>query len=194
MMEVNEKTLLLDVNNVGYEVLAPEDVRTSAQVGDNLSLYIYTHVREDQITLFGFQNKEAKSLFLLLISVSGIGPKTALELLGVSAGKLVSAISTEDFAFLTSCPGIGKKTAERLSLELKDKVAHLQNISTDPQSATNYSHAKILEENFSDIIVALEGLGYDKKYIVPVLSRFREENVGTTLSDEAIVTYCLQHL
>ncbi len=192
-MEVNEKTLLLDVNHVGYEVLAPEDVRTSAHIGEELALYIYTHVREDQITLFGFKNKEAKALFLLLISVSGIGPKTALELLGVSAEKLILAISKEDLAFLTSCPGIGKKTAERLSLELKDKVSHLQTTSLD-SSSTNFSHAKILEENFSDIIVALEGLGYDKKYIVPVLSRFREDNVGTTLSDEAIVTYCLQHL
>lgn len=193
MRECAERTMLLDVQGVGYEVIVPDTVRALFDVGNQLELYIYTHVREDQLSLFGFLTKEAKQLFLLLTSVSGIGPKIGIDLLGVGESALISAIAMQDMAFLTSCPGIGKKTAERLTLELKEKITQVQ-VSAEPTSATGYTSTKMIEENYADILLALEGLGYEKKHVLPVLSQCKEEFAGVNVADEVILTYCLRHL
>lgn len=186
------KSIILDVAGVGYDLHVSPLLAERSTVGQALTCFVHTHVREDQITLFGFNTQEDKQLFLLLLSVSGIGPKTALDLMSVPAQDLMAALASGDLAFLTSCPGIGKKTAERMALELKDKVTHIA-LPTGSLGAPG-THASLVERNFGDIIAALESLGYEKRHIQVVLSRYLEEHSADTESEELIIKYCLQHL
>ena len=115
--------LILDVGGVGFQIYAPRGVLGSiGQVGDNASLHTHLHVREEALTLFGFESPAQRALFELLLGVSGIGPKVALALLSAATpDELQTAIAREDVAMLSRVPGIGKKTASRLVLELKGK-------------------------------------------------------------------------
>jgi holliday junction DNA helicase RuvA len=122
-------TILLDVNGVGYELLAPMGTVARARAGRDsasgnpITLHVHTHVREDALLLYGFATAADKTAFRALISVSNVGPKIALALLSaMPAGELARAVSKKDVARLVAVPGIGKKTAERLALELKDKL------------------------------------------------------------------------
>ena len=120
-------SVIVDVGGVGYEVTIP--LSTFYELDDTgkpVQLRIYTHVREDTLQLFGFKTIRERELFLKIISVSGIGPKLGITLLsGMSADELIAAIRTNDLARLTLIPGIGRKTAERLVIELREKVAVL---------------------------------------------------------------------
>src|ERR671939_760815 len=121
-------SVIVDVGGVGYEVTIP--VTTFYDLGEPPSapvqLQVYTHVREDALQLFGFRTLRERELFTLLISVSGIGPKSAVAMLsGMSADEIVTAIRQSNYARLTSIPGVGRKTAERLVIELRDKMASL---------------------------------------------------------------------
>lgn len=153
LLQKNPQDLLLDVGGVGYRVLVP--VSTFCRLGDQgtqAQLLIHTHVREDQFVLYGFGTATELELFEKLISASGVGPKVALGVLsGIEAEDLVHAIRSNDIARLTRVPGVGKKTAERLILELKDKVAAL---AAGPVSAPAASPAK------TDLLSALANLGY----------------------------------
>ena len=124
LIEKHPDRLLLDVHGVGYEVAVPlSTFYALPDAGADLALRIHTHVREDHIALFGFATRLEQQLFERLIGVSGIGPKLALATLsGIEPAELVRAVRTSDVARLTSIPGIGKKTAERIALELKDKM------------------------------------------------------------------------
>jgi Holliday junction DNA helicase RuvA len=124
LLEKHPDRLLVDVQGVGYEVAVPLSTFYSLpDAGGELSLRIHTHVREDHIALFGFATVLEQQLFERLIGVSGIGPKIALAALsGIEPAALVRAVRTADVARLTGIPGIGKKTAERIALELKDKL------------------------------------------------------------------------
>jgi Holliday junction DNA helicase RuvA len=118
---------VLDVAGVGYEVLSPLGAlgraRAHAAAGGELTFYVHTHVREDALSLFGFATPEDKAAFRTLISISNVGPKMALALLsGMTAEELARAVGSKDLTKLVAVPGIGKKTAERLLLELKDKL------------------------------------------------------------------------
>jgi len=150
--------LALDVQGVGYEVF----IRLSTyynlpNVQDSLTLSIHTHVREDAIQLFGFSTPQEKDAFVLLLSVSGIGPKSALGILSaLPVSDLVSAIQSGDVEKLETVPGIGKKSAGRLVLELKDKLTKLH-------PALVPSDAQLLkgrDEQFDDALSALTNLGY----------------------------------
>src|SRR5262249_8506068 len=131
-------------------------------LGNQVSLRAYTYVREDALQLFGFRTEREKQLFLLLISVSGIGPKLAITVLsGMSADELLQAIRTENLAKLVGIPGVGKKTAERMLVELKDKAAAL----SAPEMETQLSAGAIIsvgEAMREDVISALVNLGYQK--------------------------------
>ena len=118
---------VVDVGGVGYRVAIPlSTFYRIGEAGDEVSLLTHTHVREDTLALFGFLTPGEQALFERLIAVSGVGPKLALSILsGIEAPDLVSALRTSDVARLTRIPGVGKKTAERLVLELKDKVQNL---------------------------------------------------------------------
>lgn len=196
--DVQEKAIILQVGGVGYEVSVTGAARLSCEkaLANNApaQLRIHTHVREDQLTLFGFASLKERELFRLLISVSGIGPKSGLDILTASPEDVVRAIAAEDMAFLTQCPGIGKKTAERLIMDLKDKVKTWEVLLPHAEGGTPRTHTGHLEENYRDVIDALMQLGYDRKYIVPVLSRFTEEQGSSIPTEEEAIRFCLAHL
>ncbi|MBI2092868.1 MAG: Holliday junction branch migration protein RuvA [Deltaproteobacteria bacterium] len=115
--------VIVSAGGVGYHVtLSQISLRSISQNSKDISLYIYTHVREDQLSLFGFTSKEEKAVFLRLLDVSGIGPKMALAILsGLTPNEIVQAVVKEDIARLNAIPGVGKKTSERIIVDLKDR-------------------------------------------------------------------------
>lgn len=143
------------MNGVGYLVNIP--VSTFLELpeeGSTLALFIYTHVREDLLALYGFRTMREKSLFEKLISVSGIGPKVAISFLsGMSSDELIPAIQNQDIAKLSTIPGVGRKTAERVSLELREKIPQLLS------ETAQVSEEKPMRE---DLISALVNLGYQQ--------------------------------
>ena len=120
--------VIIDVNGVGYEVTVPlSTFYEIGEIGSGVQLLIYTHVREDTLALFGFKTRKEKQMFEQLTSVSGIGPKLGIGILsGMSVDDLVPAIRQNNLGRLTTIPGIGKKTAERLVVELRDKVGKIE--------------------------------------------------------------------
>lgn len=154
------ETLIINVGGVGYEVYFSQanHVRLP-DLGDEVFLHIYTVVREDALNLYGFIDREEKDMFCLLMGVSGVGPKLALNILsGISPSAISRAISTEDIARLTQLPGVGKKTAERLCLELKDKVQFVP--ESQALGATEGALDILDDQRFNDALSALINLGY----------------------------------
>ena len=157
--------VIIDVQGVGYEVqLSARTYDGLPPVGEKTFLHIHTSVREDAITLYGFTGGEEKKLFLLLNTVSGIGPKLALGILsGIDAGELCNAISLKDMTRLTSLSGVGKKTAQRLCMELAEKVGAftLEQIQVESDSG----HTPVRTEGFGmqDAASALINLGYPQE-------------------------------
>jgi holliday junction DNA helicase RuvA len=146
---------VVDVNGVGYEVaISVPTFSELPNAGGEVALHIHTHVREDALSLYGFLRPQEKELFERLISVSGIGPKLAITVLsGMQAEKMVAAIRGNDIATLTKIPGIGKKTAERMVLELRDKLE-----SFGVAAAVVSRHSPMEE----DVLSALTNLGYQR--------------------------------
>lgn len=153
VIEVKLNSLTLDVSGVGYELVVAPELAAKTRVGENLNLHTSLVVREDSWTLFGFDNSEAKALFEQLQSVTGIGPKVASALLSVHGpDELRAAIANSDLAALEKVPGIGKKVASRIVLELKDKFGG------------SFSSKSALSGPWrTQIIGALTGLGYSSK-------------------------------
>ena len=151
--------LIVDVGGVGYDVLVP--LSTMYAIGDpgsRVALRIYTHVREDALQLFGFATTLEQTLFERLISISGIGPKVALAVLsGIEPAELTRAIRTSDYASLTRIPGVGRKTAERIVLELKDRMPDAGAAETAPAGAG--------DDVRDDLLSALTNLGYQRSSI-----------------------------
>ncbi|KPJ98401.1 MAG: hypothetical protein AMJ60_08315 [Desulfobacterales bacterium SG8_35] len=154
-----EKVTLL-VNGVGYEIfLSSASLEKLPQLGEEVFLHIYTHVREDALILFGFADTDEKKMFLLLINVSGVGPKLALAVLsGIRPADLARAIATKDVTRLTGLSGVGKKTAERLCLDLKDKVGFIT--GGDEAFQDFGAGAPVEGSKETDVISALVNLGY----------------------------------
>jgi Holliday junction DNA helicase RuvA len=155
--EKHPNRIIVDVNGVGYDVLVP--LSTFYGLGDagaGVTLRVHTHVREDVIALYGFATALEQDLFERLIGISGIGPKLALAVLsGIDPGELVRAIRSQDVARLTRIPGVGKKTAERIGLELKDRL---------PQSvaAAGADAVEETDDVKADLLSALLNLGYNR--------------------------------
>ncbi len=151
--------VVLNNNGIGYYIQCPTSVLNSVSVGEKVKIYTYQHVREDAIILYGFMNKEDRTMFLRLISVSGIGPKIALQVLSsLSASELAIILVGGDASMLTKVPGIGKKTAQRLILELREKVDNDELVNASVNKANNYNSTMI-----SDAIYALNALGYSSQ-------------------------------
>jgi holliday junction DNA helicase RuvA len=150
--------IVVDVNGVGYDVAVP--LSTFYGLGDRgaeISLRIHTHIREDAMLLFGFATRLEQELFERLISVSGIGPKVALAVLsGIEPGDLIKAILRGDLARLTAIPGVGKKTSERIVLELKDRLPKVAHTPTPEGAVPEPSALK------DDVLSALMNLGYHR--------------------------------
>lgn len=170
----NEHHSIIDVSGVGYKVLSPMPLLLSLSPKEEVSLHIYTHVREDQLTLFGFKDEMDLFLFEKLIGVSGIGPKSALAMLSVhSPSSIADAVEREDAGALSHTPGVGKKTAEKIILELRGKLSHL--VGTK-ETDTTY-----------EVRLALETLGYSSKEIHDVLQKLKTGDKSTsTLIKESL--------
>lgn len=178
ILSVDEEGILLDVNQVGYVVHVPTTVLSEAQAGETIHLHIHTHVREDAITLYGFTGRDDLVFFRQLISVSGIGPKLGIGVLGFSAHVVRLAIADGDEAILSRIPGIGKKTAARIILDLKNKVI-----------VSNEAKPRAVRSSYQDAYDALANLGYDRGMITRVLDGV-PENLEST---EEIVKFFLQN-
>jgi len=127
LLEKTPRTVVVETHGVGYEVIVPLSTFYALPDQGDAALHIHTHVREDAITLFGFSTPKEKALFLLLISVSGIGPRLAVNILsGIGPDQLLEAMAGGNADRLRAIPGVGKKTAERIALELKDRAVTLQ--------------------------------------------------------------------
>lgn len=150
--------VIIDVGGVGYRLFVPLSTFYSLPDSGEISLFTHTHVRDDALLLYGFLTLEEKELFVTLIAISGVGPKLAINILShIPAADLKRAIVGSDINRLSGLPGIGKKTAERLVLELKDKIRSSDGHS-NPGTTTQPGTPR--EELFSDVISALVNLGY----------------------------------
>jgi holliday junction DNA helicase RuvA len=177
LIQKQPNSVIVDVGGVGYELTVP--LSTFYDLGDpgaEVSLRAYTYVREDALQLFGFRTEREKRLFLLMISVSGIGPKLAITALsGMSAEELIHAIRTENLAKLVGVPGIGKRTAERMLVELKDKVSQLASPEMEEQLKAG-AIISVGEAMRDDLISALINLGYQKAAAEKAISSVLNEN------------------
>ncbi len=170
--------VVLDVNGIGYQILVANPFRYSSSIDEDVQIYLHQAVREDSMTLYGFEDFKAKQLFLKLISVSGIGPKSGLSILanGDHEG-LIQAIETENSTYLTKFPGVGKKTASQIVLDLKGKLTELLGeISVDePTVIAPDENAYIAEAE-----EALQGLGYSVREINKVLPKLKAQTFSGT--------------
>ena len=154
----------LETGGIGYRIFISDKTRQQLMTGEEAKLFTYMAVREDAILLYGFLGQEEQELFLLLISISKIGPKVAMGIL--------SAMTAQNVSQLTKLPGIGKKTAERLLVELKDKVGVFASVETEIPSV---SAAEQDEGVSGEAVRALMALGYEAEEIAPVLKRLAGE-------------------
>jgi Holliday junction DNA helicase RuvA len=176
--------LALDVHGVGYEIFIPLSTYYNLpDLNESLSLSIHTYLREDAIQLFGFSTQQEKDAFVLLMTVSGIGPKSALGILSaLPVPDLVSAIQSGDVEKLESVPGIGKKSAGRLVLELKDKLTKLHPGLVPAADST----APGQDKTFDDALSALTNLGYRAADAREALKRVRKSRPGSPSLQELI--------
>ena len=185
-------SIIVDVQGVGYEVTIPVTTfYVLGDIGSNVTLKIHTHVREDALLLYGFATTRDKELFLKLTSVSGIGPKVAITMLsGIPAAELITAITRNDLGRLVSVPGVGRKTAERVVVELRDKLGKIGLEEGEAPSPTDTSPSSAAVQD--DTIAALISLGYPKPIAEKaVLNAMREE--GDT-SIQAVLKRSLKKL
>ena len=182
---VTEETVVVDVNGMGYELYCSGAVLREARTGERISLCTYLQVKEDGVTLFGFVNEHEKRLFLKLISVSGVGAKTAVSVLVcMSADELVEAVATADAKRLSKVKGLGKKTAEKIILELHGKIsaAEVMGASEEPTKST-VSAAKLSKED-EDAVATLQNLGFTRSESVQAVNRAKAD--GATTVEEII--------
>ncbi len=163
LIQKQPNSVIIDVGGVGYELIVPlSTFYELGETGSDVSLRAYTYVREDTLQLFGFKSDGEKRLFLLLTSVSGIGPRLAIILLsGLSPEEIIQAIRENNLVRLVSVPGVGKKTAERLVVELKDKVAAAAwtEMAARAAASSGSSQSSALRD---DVVSALVNLGYQR--------------------------------
>lgn len=165
----DEKLLIIDVSGVGYKISVTTENIENTILGEHTSFWVYTAVRENSIDLYGFKNTNELSFFELLLSVSGIGPRSALSILSIaSIDTLKRAIATGDTSYLNKVSGIGKKTAEKIVVELRDKL-----------SAYKDENGVGLLKDESDILEALKSLGYSQNEARDALKEVPPEIIGT---------------
>lgn len=189
VLNVASDHVIIDVNGVGYQVFIPASLAGHfSSIGKEVDLFTYFHVKEDQIQLFGFLDSGDKEIFKMLLEVEGIGPKLALGILSsVSKEELAQAIVEEKISLLTKLPGVGKKTAQRLVLELKDKIVK-SNLITKFDKPSNQEL-----EVYHDALQALLSLGYSQKEVEPVLQATLNAK-GHNIAIDVLIKSVLQEL
>jgi holliday junction DNA helicase RuvA len=173
LIEKSVTQCIVDVHGVAYRVVIPlTTFYELSEIGQPVVIHIHTHVREDAIHLYGFHVQEEREVFELMISVSGIGPKLAINVLsGIAAGELIRAVTEEDLKRLTGIPGVGKKTAERMILELKDKIAKIGWETPSGGTDTFRADGRVKD----DALSALVNLGYKGSAVKEVVDRIIRE-------------------
>lgn len=184
------QSVILDVQGVGYEVFTSlQTYYRLPEAKQTVRLHTYTHVREDALALYGFLSSQEKAAFLLLISVSGVGPRLGLALLsGLTVSELASAIRTGDARRLSSVPGIGQKTAARLILELQSKMTSLAPETTNGDASSVPS--SVLDDAFS----ALVNLGYQPASAKDTIKQIERSRAGEGLTVEDLLREALRRL
>ncbi len=164
--------IIIDVGGIGYQVFVPlSSYYSLPEVGNPLRMNIHTYLKEDAIQLYGFLTKEEKDIFLYLIGITGIGPRLAINILsGISTYDLVKAISEGNLVALNAIPGVGKKTAERLILELREKIGAIQDSGLKPQ-----------DSKYEDALSALVNLGYKRSHAEESLKQFTSHSSQLTV-------------
>jgi holliday junction DNA helicase RuvA len=180
LIEKTPVSLVVDVQGVGYEVFIPLTVYYELpECGTTVSLYIHTRIREDSLKLFGFIKEADKQMFELLTRISKVGPKIALAFLsGMTAQELTQAVFSDDISTLSAIPGVGRKTAERLALELKDKLSEL-NLQPEAATATPVPGGGIKD----DAVSALVNLGYKKAQAEQALKKVWRDEARPSLEE-----------
>lgn len=165
-----KKILILENNNIGYEIYMTEIALSELNIDEEAKIYTYYNVSQDNISLFGFKNLEEKKMFENLISVSKIGAKTAIGILSsISTAEFAIAIITNDISRLSKLPGIGKKTAQRIVLEITDKVKTEEIIFTEDKEQKSNEQYVTVSEKEKDVVEALKVLGYNIKEIEKIM-------------------------
>jgi len=170
IIDKSEKFLVIEANGLGYLVFSPTStILNSPNIGEEISLWTYLAVRETALDLYGFETRDEKSFFELLIGVSGIGPKNALSILSLAPIEILKkAIGSGDTTYMTKVSGIGKKTAEKIVVELRDKLASLGHSDADGSLRGD-----------ADVLEALQSLGYSQHEIRNALKEVSPEITGT---------------
>ena len=187
---LEEKTnnyVVIDVNGIGYKIfMSAGSINNIGELGNIVKVHTHYYVREDNISLYGFLSNEELKMFELLLSVSGIGAKSAISMLSnITPSDFALAIITNNVSALTKIPGIGAKSAQRIILELKDKLK-----DEDTVSKAEVNNKQIESENMKDALDALQILGYNKKEIEKVLEKLELEDLST----ENIIKNALKYL
>ena len=176
--------IILDVGGVGYKVFVDAVTQQNLQIDSPIELFIHTAVREDAITLYGFRNRDVLIFFETLLTVSGLGTKSALGIVSkISAADFFSAVRNQDLSALTKLPGIGKKSAQRIMLELKEKAGDFTSDSED------FQPAQVFSNSFDEAADALSALGYTSAEISSVLKRAPKNS-----STEQLIKFALKEL
>lgn len=179
---IGPEFVVVENNDIGYQIYTPNPYSFSKEFGQAVKVYTYYHVRQDLIALYGFHTREEKTLFIKLLDVTGIGPKGALAVLASGEPEqVVQAIENEDEAYLVKFPGVGKKTARQMILDLKGK---LQNIVPDyfpdlfsQDKLESKDHA--MDAAFEEAILALQALGYSDREIKKISPDLKKEKLTT---------------
>ena len=178
---VGPEYIVIENNGIGYQISTPNPFIYSSKMNTNVTVYTYHYVREDLMALYGFESREEKKLFTKLLNVSGIGPKGALAILASGeVQQVVSAIENEDESFLVKFPGVGKKTARQMILDLKGKLQdivpdYFPNLFNADKIATQQSTNTAFEE----AVLALKALGYSDKEVKKISPELRKEQLST---------------
>jgi len=190
-------SVIVDVGGVGYEVAIPlSTFYDLGEIGEPVQLRVYTHVREDALQLYGFKTARERELFLQLISVNGVGPGLAIKLLsGMNAEEMIASIRTNNLVRLVAIPGVGRKTAERLVVDLRDKIAALSSPALEEEFAAKAAVGgapTTTEAMRNDAMSALANLGYQKAAVEKAVKNAIDE--GGELSVEVILRRSLRSL
>ena len=171
--------IVIDVNGVGYRLACANPFRWQVNPSDKVKVYVYQAVREDAITLYGFVSAEEKQLFMQLINVSGIGPKSALAILANPDHQgLIDAIANDNVGYLTKFPGIGKKTAGQIVLDLHDKIDQLR--ANEPLDFNVLASDIEMTTELRDALAALTALGYPERSVKKVQKALSKESAMST--------------
>ncbi len=189
---VDAETALIEVNGIGYEVYPSGSAFRKIVVGEMVELFTYMQVKEDGVTLFGFESVKEKELFLKVISVSGVGPKLGISILtGLTADEVAEAVLTADVKKLSAVKGLGKKTAEKIVLELHGKIsaAEIMSASGDAPTAGVTARAEKLSAADEDAISALMGLGFTRSESEKAVKKAKDAGA---VSVEEVIMRALQ--